>query len=651
MRKSIRAIAALSLAFGSLFWTTQAEATSAPCDTFRVNGGDQAFLMDLNTPLEFGGTVYDGNIYVSPKGTITFGQGDFTFWDYPSTPSISIASYDYHAFDSSHPWGAGNDLYVSYGSTDTSICVDWKVLPWGQSSGSPVYIRMIAYVNPENYTWTPTFQVSDNAPTGARYGLRYTQGGEIVPLEIQTITEPPEEAPVVQPDLYLNAPTNLRVQQLSDGNVELIWDAPEPSSLDVERYAVSWQNENGSWGVASADTSIYLDPDLFASTGGLDSIYTFTVRSDNDTEAIYSAVSDSVDLFIATPYIPTPVPQSDIQIWEGDSLVVLAPENKKFSGVVAWYGDPNDYSCGADVSDIIDELSNGKTEIVLESNNGVFGDPCGGIVKSLFVTFTYDDLPAPVPVVTEQPQPTPEPVVTQSPKPQPIVIPEPLPVVTPVPTATPEPAPSKVPEPVVSAEPSSTPSPVPSQSETSKPVVTQEPTPTPTPVITTTPKPMPSPSVTPTPVPTEQTKTPIIISAEPDKVVSELLNVDLDTQSIEPSQIAEIRSAVEEVFADVEQGSAEYEQALEALTVLAQADDPELPEELAAIPLIGNIAGEVLNVFNDLGNVGADMSPEQRAKSEETVVAAVIVGQVAQLATAAAASAGVSAAASTRRIK
>ena len=156
--------------------------------------------MNLNTPLEFGGTVYNGNIYVSPKGTMTFGQGDYTFWDYPQTPSISIASWDYHAFATgTHPWAAQNDLYVRYGSTSTSICVDWKVLPWGQSSGAPVYIRMIAEVNPVNYTWTPTYQVSNTAPAGARYGVRYTQGGPVQPLEIQTITEPPVENPVIEP--------------------------------------------------------------------------------------------------------------------------------------------------------------------------------------------------------------------------------------------------------------------------------------------------------------------------------------------------------------------------------------------------------------------------------------------------------------------
>jgi hypothetical protein len=193
--------------FVSLLWPAAAKAsTTAVCDTYQVNGGDQAFLMNLNTPLEFGGTIYNGNIYVSPKGTMTFGQGDFTFWDYPQTPSISIASWDYHAFPNQmnqggwNPgWGLGQDLYVRYGSTATSICVDWKVLPWGQSSGNPVYIRLIAEVNPENYTWTPTYQVSSSAPAGARYGVRYVQGGPVLPLTIQTITEPPAPAPVVPP--------------------------------------------------------------------------------------------------------------------------------------------------------------------------------------------------------------------------------------------------------------------------------------------------------------------------------------------------------------------------------------------------------------------------------------------------------------------
>ena len=186
----------------------QTNANVAPCDTYQVNGGDQAFLMNLNTPLKWGDTVYTNNIYVSPKGTITFGVGDFTYWTYPSAPSISIGSYDYHAFPNqetpgvwSPGWGYGNNLYVRYGSTATSICVDWKVMLWGQSSGEPIYIRMLAEVNPVNYTWTPTYQVSSNAPSDARYGARYIQNGPVQPLSIQVISTPPPASPTPSPTI------------------------------------------------------------------------------------------------------------------------------------------------------------------------------------------------------------------------------------------------------------------------------------------------------------------------------------------------------------------------------------------------------------------------------------------------------------------
>ena len=199
----------LLLALFFSYLPQSANAAAAPCDTYQVNGGDQAFLMNLNTPLKWGNTVYTNNIYVSPKGTITFGAGDYTFWDYPPTPSISIGSFDYHAFPNSAAggwspgWGYGNNLYVRYGSTATSICVDWKVMVWGQSSGNPIYIRMLAEVNPVDYSWQPTYQVSSNAPGNARYGARYTQNGPIQPLSVQTISAltPPPPSPTPTPTI------------------------------------------------------------------------------------------------------------------------------------------------------------------------------------------------------------------------------------------------------------------------------------------------------------------------------------------------------------------------------------------------------------------------------------------------------------------
>ncbi len=389
--------------------------------------------MNLNTPLEFGGTVYNGNVYISPKGTITFGQGDYTFWDYPATPSISIGSWDYHAFSNNGSsqwdpgWGIGKDLYVRYGSTATSICVDWKVMLWGQSSGDPVYIRMLAQVDPVNYTWTPTYQVSSNAPSGARYGVRYTQGGEVFPLEIQTITEPPAPNPTPEPTVE---------------------PSPEPS---------------------------------------------------------------------ATPE------------------------------------------------------------------------------------------PTPEPTVEPSPEPTPEPTPT------PVVPVEP--VVPPTNPVDPEPQPSQDPEPIVP------PAIQPEEPEqailpTEEPEELIEPSPEPT-----------SPIIEP--------EEDFITSAEElqeDISAEELMQVELDqivATDLSEAQVEALIEAALEIFETAEPGSEEYEQALEALLVAAQADDIVLDEALAAIPLLGDVLGGATELVNFLGNAGADMSPEVREDSEKVVVTAIVAVQAA----------------------
>jgi hypothetical protein len=68
---------------------------------------------------------------------------------------------------------------------------------------------------------------------------------------------------------------------------------------------------------------------------------------------------------------------------------------------------------------------------------------------------------------------------------------------------------------------------------------------------------------------------------------------------------------------------------LEELIIAAKEDDQQLPEEILAIPLIGNVAGAVLDAFNALGNVGADMTPEVREQSEKVILASVIASQIA----------------------
>jgi len=61
----------------------------------------------------------------------------------------------------------------------------------------------------------------------------------------------------------------------------------------------------------------------------------------------------------------------------------------------------------------------------------------------------------------------------------------------------------------------------------------------------------------------------------------------------------------------------------------AKADDPVIPQELASIPLLGDVAGAVLGTFNAIGNVGADLTPEVRKQAQETIIASVLVSNIA----------------------
>jgi hypothetical protein len=238
-RLALRVVSIVGLIFAlGVHLSPFANANDAPCDTFQVNGGDEAFLMNLNTPLKFGDIVYN-NVYVTPKGTFTFGAGDYTFWDFPPTPSFSVASFDYHAFSPSHPWGTQNTLYVKYGSTSSSICIEWRVLPWGQTSGVPVTIVLRAQVDPTTYEFTPTYQVSSNAPANARYGVRYVQGGEVFPIEVQTITPMASPTPIPAPtETQTPTPTPSPSETLTPSPTpspsQTIEPTPEPSNTPTE---------------------------------------------------------------------------------------------------------------------------------------------------------------------------------------------------------------------------------------------------------------------------------------------------------------------------------------------------------------------------------------------------------------------------------
>ena len=152
--------------------------------------------------------------------------------------------------------------------------------------------------------------------------------------------------------------------------------------------------------------------------------------------------------------------------------------------------------------------------------------------------------------------------------------------------------------------------PAPTPEETKKPIEK------PTEVI---PEPIPEPV---TPTPTEPSKPELPVNVE-----------TVDPQSLTTTEVEELKAVANEILATSEQGSPEYEQALTALFVAAQADDIVLSEELAAIPGAEALVGAI----NFMGNVGSDMSPKVREESKKVVVTAVVaVGAAVNAATGAA---------------
>jgi hypothetical protein len=126
------------------------------------------------------------------------------------------------------------------------------------------------------------------------------------------------------------------------------------------------------------------------------------------------------------------------------------------------------------------------------------------------------------------------------------------------------------------------------------------------------------------------------VSPEPSELELPVDVATVDPQSLSDEQVAELVLVANTILDNSEQGSAEYEQALDALFVAAQADDIVLSEELAAIPGAEALVG----ALNFMGNVGSDMSTKVREESKKIVVTAVVaVGAAVNAATGAALSA------------
>jgi hypothetical protein len=291
------------------------------------------------------------------------------------------------------------------------------------------------------------------------------------------------------------------------------------------------------------------------------------------------------------------------------SFMVFTPTNafaeQALAEVTCAKGDGTEqtFSIGWDNSN---SFFDGKGEIPRLYCEGGFAQPYNFYVR--------DNLPLDSPLrwyngVVPLPTPSPEPVVSVEP--------------TPVVTQTPEPEPTASVEPTLDPEP--TPIPEPTQTESPSPEPTVEPSPTPTvePTMEPSPTPIVTPDVTPvaepTPSPSQESVVPVPVEPTPE-VVQESVQVE-PTPSPSPTiELApEITPEPQPTMA-VPAPVSPVDEFLAEISI-------ELPSYLENVPG----AVQVAKAAEAIMAIGSDMTPEQREESQGVVVAAVIVGQLAQV--------------------
>jgi hypothetical protein len=241
----------VSFIVGSFMLVSPADA-NVVCNTYTYTGHDDtAYPANLPFTLKLGLTEYE-NVYVTTNGTLTFGQPDATFHDYPQTPSVSVAGYDWVT------WGEG--AYVSFGSTENTLCVEWSIRPFPQSQGELTQIRLVINKYPSG-TWHGEVTTFGWLPADLRRGIRYERGEPVVtiaaafdvgnggiPVEVEPAPVPssfeeppvlptpsPEVVPSIEPSLDPEpTPTPEPTQSESPSPEPTVEPSPTPTEIVAE---------------------------------------------------------------------------------------------------------------------------------------------------------------------------------------------------------------------------------------------------------------------------------------------------------------------------------------------------------------------------------------------------------------------------------
>ena len=164
---------------------------------------------------------------------------------------------------------------------------------------------------------------------GANVFLHWDQSGSMDIIPASAFTS--QAAPVVK---TIGPPRNLTISSGETSTV-LDWEAPDTGNTQPERYAISFNCTGcNGWGIAtgnvggpnSLNTAITISHSLLDGLMPAGTVWSFHIRSDNDTFALYSANSNVVtgSTYVAPAPEPSPTPTPSPS--ETTTVTTPAPE-------------------------------------------------------------------------------------------------------------------------------------------------------------------------------------------------------------------------------------------------------------------------------------------------------------------------------------
>jgi hypothetical protein len=194
-------LAVCFIAFNLLFLIPFAAADEAPPEVTVIEtagGDDVSYQIPLTVSVIYDGVTYQ-NVYATTNSVITFGSADGTYWDYPTTPSISIESKDWWVIPNRMP-----DTHFILNVSQGGFQVDGAYRPYGIYTGEVTNIVITAQIQTDG-TMAYTYAVSGPLAGNERTGARLTDG-TVITLEQAGVTQV-EEPPVLEPEPVPPTPT------------------------------------------------------------------------------------------------------------------------------------------------------------------------------------------------------------------------------------------------------------------------------------------------------------------------------------------------------------------------------------------------------------------------------------------------------------